>query len=276
MAIGIVLIAKTVAAVCLVLLFRYSLQTALTIGASLAQIGEFSFILAGLGVSLGLMPKEGQSLIVVTSLFSIAINPILFAAIEPVRSALLRRFKHAQVLNRFDSDPEIDLQPQSLSHLNHHAIVVGYGRVGRRVVQTLLANLLDVLVIEQNRQEVAKLKEQGVLAIAGRGADDGVLSQAMIERASVLVIVISDALSIQKIVSDARAVRPNLPIVACTPYHEDADFFRDKDHVHVFFGEVELADAMASHVVMHNRFPKIDFKLLDHPHDRDWDASHQK
>ena len=131
--VGIIVIGKSIAAAALVLAFRYPLTTALTVSASLAQIGEFSFILAGLGVSLGLLPVEGQSLILAGAMISIAINPLLFAAVEPLlvwirsRSVLTRRFERP--VDRLAELPTATDE----KYLSGHVVLVGYGRVGRRI-----------------------------------------------------------------------------------------------------------------------------------------------
>ena len=134
--VAIIMIGKTLAAFVLVLAFRYPLNTALTVSASLAQIGEFSFILAGLGVALGLLPAEGQSLILAGALISIALNPLVFAAIEPVQAWIRARSKLARNLERRD-DPLAELPTtvdQSL--LTGQVVLVGYGRVGRRIARS--------------------------------------------------------------------------------------------------------------------------------------------
>ena len=131
--VAIIMIGKTVAAIALVLAFRYPLNTALTVGASLAQIGEFSFILAGLGVALGLLPTQGQSLILAGALISIALNSLVFAAIAPVQQWLRARSGLARNLER-SVDPLAELPTtvdQSL--LTGQIVLVGYGRVGRRI-----------------------------------------------------------------------------------------------------------------------------------------------
>src|SRR5688500_11864766 len=134
---AIIMLGKTLAAVGLVLAFRYPLNTALTVGASLAQIGEFSFILAGLGVGLGLLPLEGQSLILAGALISIAFNPLMFAVAEPARAWITRRSSLARKLERSD-DPLAELPMSTdLSRLTGHVVLVGYGRVGRRIADAL-------------------------------------------------------------------------------------------------------------------------------------------
>jgi CPA2 family monovalent cation:H+ antiporter-2 len=136
--VAIIMIGKSLAAFFLVLAFRYPLNTALTVSASLAQIGEFSFILAGLGVSLGLLPEEGQSLILAGALISIALNPLLFKAIEPAQAWIRSRSKLARIVERPD-DPLAQLPATVDSNrLAGQVVLVGYGRVGRRIGEALI------------------------------------------------------------------------------------------------------------------------------------------
>ncbi len=133
--VAIIMIGKTLAALLLVLAFRYPLNTALTVSASLAQIGEFSFILASLGVSLQLLPAEGQSLILAGALISIALNPLMFNAIEPVQRWIRARSAVARAMERRD-DPLAEL-PMTVNQnlLTNHVVIVGYGRVGQRIAE---------------------------------------------------------------------------------------------------------------------------------------------
>jgi CPA2 family monovalent cation:H+ antiporter-2 len=138
----------------LVLALRYPLNTALTVSASLAQIGEFSFILAGLGVALGMLPTEGQSLILAGALISIALNPLVFAAIEPLQQWLRAHSKLARQLEQRD-DPLAEL-PMSTDrkYLANQVVLAGYGRVGHRIAQALYARGVPLVVIEQNRHRL--------------------------------------------------------------------------------------------------------------------------
>ncbi len=146
--VAIILVGKTVAAIGLVLLFRYPLNTALTIGASLAQIGEFSFILAGMGVALGLLPVEGQSLVLAGALISIAANTAVFAAIGPLQQWLRERSALARRLELRD-DPLAEL-PQSTDprQLTGQVVLVGYGSVGRRMAAALSEQQVPFVVAE--------------------------------------------------------------------------------------------------------------------------------
>jgi monovalent cation:H+ antiporter-2, CPA2 family len=179
----VILVGKSLAAFLLVVAFRYPLNTALTVSASLAQIGEFSFILAGLGVALGLLPVEGQNFILAGAIISIALNPIVFQTIEPVERWLQRRVGLTRWLER-RPDPLAVLPAATTPHdLAGHVVLVGYGRVGRRIGQALGERGLPFIVVEQNRELVEKLREQGVQAVAGDASDPAELAQTHIARA---------------------------------------------------------------------------------------------
>ena len=247
--VAIVLLGKTAAAVALVLAFRYPLNTALTVGASLAQIGEFSFILAGLGVSLGLLPAEGQSLILAGALISITLNPVVFAALEPVQRWVRRRSSVARALERRD-DPLAELpaafEPESLTG---HVVLVGYGRVGRRIADALGARGIPFVVAEQNREAVERLRERQIPAVSGDAAEPAVLIQAHVARAAVLVVATPDTLKSRKMVETARLLNPRIQTVLRTHSDEEAEMFRQEKLGQVFMGEHELAVAMAQHVL---------------------------
>jgi CPA2 family monovalent cation:H+ antiporter-2 len=159
---AIILVGKSLAAFFLVLLFRYPLNTALTVLASLAQIGEFSFILAGLAVALKLMPAEGQSLILAGAIISIGLNPFIFRSIEPVQSWIRSRSKLAQALER-PTDPLAALPTSiDLKRLTGQVVLVGYGRVGSRIGAALTAQGIPFVVAEENREIVEKLREKDI------------------------------------------------------------------------------------------------------------------
>ena len=156
--IAVIVLGKTIAAFLLVLAFRYPLNTALTVSASLAQIGEFAFILASLGVALKLLPVEGQSLILAGALISIALNSFVFQAIEPLQRWIRARSGLARRLEQRD-DPLAEL-PMSTDQksLRNQVVLVGYGRVGRRIGDALTTNGIPYVVAEQNREIVEALR----------------------------------------------------------------------------------------------------------------------
>jgi CPA2 family monovalent cation:H+ antiporter-2 len=246
---AIVMLGTPLAAMALVIAFRYPLNTALTVGASLSQIGEFSFILAALGVSLGLMPVEGQSLIVAAAILSIAANPLVFAAMRPAHAWIRSRSQLARRLER-SGDPLAEL-PMSTGekYLSGQVVLVGYGRVGRRIAQALVEHKIPFVVAEQNRERVEELRGQGIAAVSGDAAEPAVLIQAHIAKAGMLVIATPDTVGVRRMAGIARTLNPALEIVVRTHDEEEARLLADDQLGKVFFGEQELALAMTRHVL---------------------------
>jgi monovalent cation:H+ antiporter-2, CPA2 family len=247
--VAIIMVGKTLAAVVLVVAFRYPLNSALTVGASLAQIGEFSFILAGLGVALKLLPVEGQSLILAGALISIALNSLLFGAIEPAQAWLRKRSGLARRLEQSD-DPLAELPTSTdAALLTGQVVLVGYGRVGRRIAQALAMQRISFVVAEQNREFVEKLRAQGVPAVSGDATEPAVLIQAHIARAAMLVIATPDTLGVRKMVEVARALNPAIEVVVRSHNAEEAELLEAEHVGKVFIGEQELAHGMTGHVL---------------------------
>jgi CPA2 family monovalent cation:H+ antiporter-2 len=245
----IVMLGKTLAAIGLVLLFRYPLNTALTVGASLAQIGEFSFILAGLGVGLGLLPPEGRSLVLAAALISIAANPALFAAIEPVRRWALARSALARQLEQRE-DPLAELPSHTdRGLLSGQVVLIGYGRVGRRIAEALDTQGARYIVVEQNREAVEALRERGVPAVSGDAMTPEALVQAHVAHAAMLVVSSPDTVDVRRMVEISRTLNPEIEVVLRTQSEEEADLLRRDGLGTVFLGEQELARAMIKHVL---------------------------
>ncbi len=164
---AIVVVGTPLVAMALVLSFRYPLNSALMIGASLAQIGEFSFILAALGTSLGLLPAEGQSLVIAAAILSIALNPLLFSALRPAHAWLTGRSALARRLET--SDDPLAALPMSTAerYLSGQVVLVGYGRVGRRIAEALDRHEVPYVVAEENRERVEELRGRNIPAVSG-------------------------------------------------------------------------------------------------------------
>ena len=233
----------------LVLVFGYPLSTALTVAASLGQIGEFSFILTGLGMSLHLLPAQGQSLILAGALTSIAINPLMFKAVAPLLQAIRARSALARALER-RSDPLAEL-PMSTHEkfLAGQVVLVGYGRVGRRIADTLAERGIPYVVAEQNRELVERLRSQGLAAVCGDASDPAVLIQAHIARASMLVVATSSTFNVRQINSTARLLNPTIETVVRTHSEEEARLLEQEGIGTIFFGEGELAKAISRHAL---------------------------
>jgi CPA2 family monovalent cation:H+ antiporter-2 len=246
---AIIVFGKSLAAFFLVLLFRYPLNTALTVSASLAQIGEFSFILANLGVSLGILPTEGQSLILAGAIISIAFNPLVFRAIEPAQAWIRSRSKLAQTLERPDDPLAVLPMTVDLTRLTGQVVLVGYGRVGRRIGEALTENGISFVVAEENREIVEQLRKNGIPAVSGDASDPAVLIQAHIHRARLLVIATPDTLDVRRMIEIARTVNPRIETVVRTHSEEEAGLLEEENAGKVFLGEHELAGAMIRHVL---------------------------
>ncbi|MFI8617655.1 YbaL family putative K(+) efflux transporter [Acidovorax sp. NPDC077693] len=247
--VAIIMLGKTLAAAALVLAFRYPLNTALTVSASLAQIGEFSFILVALGSSLGLLPAEGASLVLAGALISMALNPMLFRAIAPLQDWLRARSALARRLEQRD-DPLAELPMTTDSrYLARQVVLVGYGRVGRRVAAALAANDIPYVVAEQNRELVESLRESGVAAVFGDAVDPAVLIQAHIARAAMLVIATPDTLNVRQIIGTARTLNPHIEAVVRSHNSDEARRLTQECDSAVFLADEALAQAMSRYVV---------------------------
>ncbi len=247
--VAIIVLGKTIVAAGLVLAFRYPLNTALMVSASLAQIGEFSFVLASLGIGLHLLPADGQSLIVAGALISIAINPLLFKLIAPLqvwisaRSAFAKRFGEP-------ADPLAGLpMTTEQKYLSGQVVLVGFGRVGRRIGETLRQHEIPFVVAEQNREVVQFLRNNKMIAVSGDAAEPMVLVQAHITHASMLIIAIPDPFNIRQMIKTARTLNPKIEILVRTHSIEESQLFSQEGAEKVFLGEEELAKSMSDYAL---------------------------
>lgn len=246
---AVIVIGKSIAAVVLVLMFRYRLGVAVTVAASLAQIGEFSFILTGLAVTLGLLPLEGQNLILAGMLISIALNPLLFGRVQPFLHWLQRHSRGARHLEYID-DPLAEL-PLSTDdrYLAGQVVIVGYGPVGQAISGALTRTGIPHVIVDHNRELVERLRRSAVAAVYGDAADPAVLVQAHINRASMLVIAVPGALSLQRMVRAALALNPKIEILVCSVNKDEAAMLEKVMQGAVFYSEHEMAASMAFHVL---------------------------
>ena len=247
--VAIIMIGKTIAAMALVLFFRYPINTALTVGASLAQIGEFSFILATLGVSLNLLSMEGQNLILAGALISITLNYFVFSAIEPAQKLIRERSNLARLLER-SGDP-LAMLPDEVSqdYLRDQVVLVGHGEVGRRITRELMHENIKVVIAEENREIVEDLREKGIAAVSGIATEPGVLIQAHIQHARLLVISPMDILDIHKIVDIAKTLNPSIQVLVCAESKEEAEVIRRDNIGEVYYAKEEMAKNMSNHIL---------------------------
>jgi monovalent cation:H+ antiporter-2, CPA2 family len=241
----VILVGKSVAAFLIVIVFRHPVSTALTISASLAQIGEFSFILAELGVASKLLPKEGRDLILAGAISSIMLNPLVFAAVD----WLTRRLEQRSAPSPVSVAPE----PIPATELTDHTILVGYGRVGALVGTTLKQRQLPFLAIEAADGLLAKLKESGIDRIMGNAAKPDVLQAANPSAARCLVIAIPEAFEAGQIVQQARAANPEIRIVARAHSDAEVEHLQGLGADVVIMGEREIARGMIEE--LERRYP---------------------
>ncbi|MEN3142284.1 YbaL family putative K(+) efflux transporter [Ochrobactrum sp. WV_118_8] len=243
---AIILIGKSVAAFFIVRAFRRPVSTALTISASLAQIGEFSFILAGLGVSLNLLPPAGRDLILAGAILSIFLNPVMFIVAERMRPWIEKRSK-GETSAGDNTSAELSISepeplPQTL--LTAHTIIVGYGQIGERIAAGLQAET-PFLVIEDSSKVSASLKDKGIQVITGNASDSDILKAANPVTARNLVIAIPNAFEAGRVTALARASNPEISIVVRACSKAEAQYLHDLGADFVILGEEEIAAAMA-------------------------------
>lgn len=246
---AVIMLGKSIAAAGLVLLLRYPLNTALTVSASLAQIGEFSFILVALGGSLGVLPPEAKSLVVAGALISIALNPALFGAVEPARRWILARSAMARALESRD-DPLAEL-PMSTDrkYLAGHVVLVGYGVVGRSIAAALQARDVPFVVVDQNRERVEALRAAGRPAVSGDACEPLVLVQAHIAEAGLLVVASSESTDVRPMIETARTLNPGIPVVVRAHNAEEAELLVKEGARRAVHGQGALAEVMVRDVL---------------------------
>jgi CPA2 family monovalent cation:H+ antiporter-2 len=249
--VGIIVVGKSLAAMAIVLLFGHPVGTALTISASLAQIGEFSFILAGLGVATNLLPAEGRDLILAGALISITLNPLFFPLVDRIDRALRDRPRLRAVLERPGKATQVPLLPPGAhgTILEGHAVIIGAGRVGGAIGRALDIWELPYSVVEHDRRLVETLRSRGVAAVFGDAAAPGILSAAGIERARLIVIATPDGIQSQRILELARRANPGIDTVVRTHSEEELRKFEEQNVGLAVLAERELALGMMGYTL---------------------------
>jgi len=249
----IIIVAKSVAAFLVVRVFGHGRDTALVISASLAQIGEFSFILASLGMQFGVLPSEGRDLILAGAIISILLNPILFAALDAYFARREKAALEAEPAPAAEAEAEEDealptREPILPTGLTDHVVLIGHGRVGKFISTALRERGTPLYIIEDNKDDVADLNEHGVEALTGNAADPEVIQSANLPEARCLLVAIPDAFEGGQVVQQARAINDVLPIIARAHSEEEIDHLIKHGANLVVMGEHEIAKAMISDV----------------------------
>lgn len=249
---AIIIIGKSLAAFFIVLAFGYPTGTALIISASLAQIGEFSFILAELGVGLGMLPEEGRDLILGGAILSILLNPLVFAGVTYLKPRLEKRLPAAaEPAADTETAPvdEPDVEEIRPTTLTNHAVLIGYGRVGSLVGDALKEVGKPFLVIEDADKTVAKLRDENIETIVGNAANGDILAAANLAGARQLILAIPNAFEAGQIVVKARAANPVISILARAHSDAEVQHLQDLGADAVIMGEREIARGIVAHIL---------------------------
>jgi CPA2 family monovalent cation:H+ antiporter-2 len=231
----IVLFGKSIAAFAIVRLFGHPKSTAFVISASLAQIGEFSFILAGLGLALGVLPEQAQDLILAAAILSIVINPAFFVLLDRLAP---KEDPAAADASDGASPARREIKPTLLTD---HYILVGHGRVGSLISKALRATGAPLLVIEDRKANVDGIAGTAVEVINGNAADPEVLAAANPAAAHCIFIAVPNAFEAGTIVEQARAANPAVPIIARAHSDAEHEHLTRLGATHTILGERELA-----------------------------------
>lgn len=234
---AIIVFGKSLAAFALVKMFGHSKRTALTISASLAQIGEFAFILAGLGITLGMLSEHGRNLVLAGSILSIMLNPLLFSLLESYLA------KTETIEDQSLEEAVEDEKPIPVDLCNH-ALLIGYGRVGSLLGAKLTAEGIPLVVIESSRTRVEALREQGIKTVLGNAANSEILDLGRLDCARWLLLTIPNGYEAGEIVAAARSKRPGIEIIARAHYDDEVTYIIDRGANQVVMGEREIANSM--------------------------------
>lgn len=247
-ALGVVLIGKPLAALVLVVVMKYPLRVGLAVAVALAQIGEFSFIVATMGRQLGILPENASNILVAAAIVSITINPLLYRWVDPMeawfrRRSLLKRFLDSQA-------PEEATAPVFVPRRGRYrAVVVGYGPVGHTVARLMQENDIVPSVIELNLETVQRLRSEGVTAVYGDASHPETLKEAGVEEARFLILSASSIRAAKEVIRVARQLNPRLEVLARTAYLREQPELRAGGADEVFAGEGEVALSMTEHIM---------------------------
>ncbi|MCE3233350.1 MAG: sodium:proton antiporter [Rickettsiaceae bacterium] len=243
----IIMFGKSIAAFVIVLMFRYPAKTAFTISASLAQIGEFSFILGTLGLTYGLLSHEANSLILAGALLSITLNPMLFNLTDRLRIYCSHNPRFKRWMEK-DSSDLCHLSGGERTALKNLVILVGYGRVGRHLSKKMEASNIDFVVVDQNHEVVESIRQSGKHALVGDATHRETLQEAAIDKASALVVAVPNPYEARRIVGIARDMKPDISILARAHNEEELEYFKTQNIDLAVAGVQEVARRMMEHL----------------------------
>ncbi|WP_396673333.1 YbaL family putative K(+) efflux transporter [Morganella psychrotolerans] len=239
---AIIIVGKSAAAMLLVRLFGHNRRTALTVAVSLAQIGEFAFILAGMGVVLEVLNRQANDLILAGAIVSIMLNPILFTLLD-------RYLEKTETPQEQQEEETLDEVTQVPVNICGHTIIVGYGRVGSMLAEKLHNKGYPVVVIEDTRARFEELAERGFASVMGNAVSPDVLELARVDCARSLLLTIPNGYEAGEIVAKARALNDHMTIIVRAHYDDERTYIMERGANRVVIGEFEIARAMSSLLV---------------------------
>jgi CPA2 family monovalent cation:H+ antiporter-2 len=260
---AIIVVVKPLSAILITLLLGYPIRTGLTVGAGLGQIGEFSFIVGGLGRSIGLLPADAHQAIVAAAMISIALNPLMFGMVTGAEERLRKLpWLNRWLANRSGHLGERPAHDGSASPLENHVVLCGHGRTGRVVARMLRERKWPLVVIDQDRATVQQLRRDGVVAIHGDAANEFILERANIDRARIVLITLPDALATRQIVENVLKRSPNVEIVARAKTEAERQHLRKMGKVEGLSAELELAVEMSRHTLQRFGVSQIEAQAI--------------
>lgn len=259
---GIVIVGKSVAALVLVVLLGHSMRTGLTISASLAQVGEFSFILTGLGVALGMMPSEGRDLVLAAALLSITLNPAVFAAVDRLAEWIGRSNLSRPAWWPHADDPAPTVPHGEAPHLRGHAIVVGHGRVGALVCRMLADRGRPFVVVEQDRRRAEELRARGLTVVWGDGGEPEVLEAAGVRKARLVVLAAPGTVQGRRVVTSAKSLNTLVDVVVRASGEEEMGWLEKNGVGMAAMGERELSLAIGAYALARLGVPEAEARVL--------------
>ncbi len=244
----IILVGKSIAASAIILLFKYPLKTALLVSAGLAQIGEFSFIMANLGVAYNLLSEKGRDLILAGALISISLNPAFFHISRRVYEWIGRKPNIASMFNLGVGDSLARLPGDKKQTLTELVILAGHGRVGKHISENLQSANIELVVIDSNRRRIGLLRERGFNAIAGDATNEQVLNEAAIDKAVAIIVAVPNPFEARKIVEAARKVKPGIKVLVRAHNEEEEKYFINQDVDLTVLGPREIGRRMVRYL----------------------------
>lgn len=246
---GIVVIGKPLAAILITIMLRYPLRTALSVGAVLAQIGEFSFIVATIGRQHGVVSKDAFNVLVATAIFSITLSPLLYRSVGPIERWVAARPRLWRLLNRVKLVPGAEGGEDDSHGLTRRAIVIGYGPVGKTLARLLKDNGFVPTIVEMNVDTVQDLNSKGERAFYGDASHPETLKSAGAAKADILILSASSVSMGEEVIAEAKRLNPHIKVLARTSYLRDADSLLQSGADEVFSGEGEVALSMTESIL---------------------------